>query len=109
MILLSPVIVPAGALLIIAMLPLMALQKTRAWLFPPRPWHPWFAWRPVRCNDWFDDDNYGSWFWLETVERWRGDPDQVEYRAAQRIEAGTDETLQAAQPEGREPGPKDAP
>lgn len=28
---------------------------------------------------------------------------------AQAIEAGTDETLQAAQPEGRERGPKDAP
>jgi hypothetical protein len=33
----------------------------------------------------------------------------VNARLAQRIEAGTDETLQAAQPEGREPGPKDAP
>ncbi len=29
--------------------------------------------------------------------------------AAQRIEARSDETLQAAQPERREPGPKDAP
>lgn len=29
--------------------------------------------------------------------------------AAQRIEAQSDETLQASQPEGREPGPKDAP
>lgn len=28
---------------------------------------------------------------------------------AQGIEAGTDETPQAAQPEGREPGPQDAP
>ena len=31
------------------------------------PWHPWFAWRPVR-TDWY------GWRWLRIVERrgWRG-------------------------------------
>lgn len=31
---------------------------------PPRhePWHPWFAWHPVR-TDWH------GWRWLVTIER----------------------------------------
>ncbi len=31
-------------------------------------WHPWFAWRPVRC---FTDETGDSmcWAWLEIVDR----------------------------------------
>lgn len=28
----------------------------------PRPWHPWFAWRPVKTIS-------REWVWLEWVER----------------------------------------
>jgi len=31
---------------------------------PIGPWHPWFAWRPVRTFD-------GRWTWLRTVKRRR--------------------------------------
>lgn len=36
-----------------------------------RPWHRWFAWRPVHVGD-------GKWVWLETV--WRSlRPDRDHY------------------------------
>lgn len=50
-------------------------------------WHRWFAWRPVRLEDW------ATWAWLETVERswgrngcyshFRGEFETWEYRRAE--------------------------
>jgi len=48
---------------------------------PPRYWHPWFAWRPVKTGHWADAER--QWVWLERIER-RSMPYDwpTEYRAS---------------------------
>ena len=80
----SPIIVPVAVLAaptFIVMGAIMWLQDRIARrLRPGSEYSPWFAWRPVRMNDWFDPGE-GKWVWLERVERrWAGH--YVEYRTA---------------------------
>lgn len=57
---------PVWGLLIVA---LWTDRLWWSWFGPKSTPKPWFAWRPIRFNEWFEDDTYGRWVWLETVER----------------------------------------
>lgn len=66
-ILLAPILLPV----VVIGLPLIFGVIGLAWvwehvLFPPHEWRPWFAWRPVRLDQW-----PAQWAWLETVEKTR--------------------------------------
>ena len=67
MILLSPIAIPLAIIVVPAIFALVGL----AWLwenvlFPAHGWRPWFAWRPVRLDQWPTE-----WAWLERVEKRR--------------------------------------
>jgi hypothetical protein len=70
-ILLAPILVPVAIFGVPVILGLVGFS----WLWdnvllPAHDWRPWFAWRPVRLDQW-----PAQWAWLETVEktRWSGE------------------------------------
>lgn len=78
----SPIIIPAAllcapAFLVVGGFSLLG-ERVRRLFGPTAEWSRWYAWRPVRVNDWFDPCE-GQWIWLEAVER-RLDRGLVEVR-----------------------------
>lgn len=69
-ILIAPVAIPAAVALAAIILPVVpviwAWDKWDTYRFR-KPWHRWFAWRPVKLGAWYDKDR--RWVWLEMVER----------------------------------------
>lgn len=67
-----PVIIPICAVAVpalLVMVPTMWLwYKAERAMRSGKEYGPWFAWRPVRINDWFDPA-VGRWVWLEWIER----------------------------------------
>ncbi len=61
----APIIYPMAGLL-------LAMQWLDDKFAPSTVWSPWFAWRPVRINEpWDEGSDYGKTVWLETIWRKR--------------------------------------
>lgn len=91
MVMLSPIIFPCAALMLVAIVVLspvwFPLHLYRKWL-DRKGWHNWFAWRPI-----FDDGDFftgreARWIWLETVERWVPKNSNAMYRSILTENAG---------------------
>lgn len=71
-ILVAPIAIPCAILLGAIILPLFpifwAWEKWDRYRFR-KPWHRWFAWRPVKTGAWYDKGR--RWVWLEMIERVR--------------------------------------
>lgn len=72
MTLLSPILVPLAAFLVVGLAPMALWEK-----YGPRPkpaeWRPWFAWYPVKVKEEWDGRSFrGTWAWLCKVEHKRG-------------------------------------
>jgi hypothetical protein len=80
--LLSPIIVPVAIIctppLLIAVSCMWLAEKAKQPFRASPDWHTWYAWRPIKINDWFCDNEL-KWVWFEAVER-RGHHSWTEYR-----------------------------
>lgn len=69
-ILIAPIAIPAALAFAVLILPCVPLiwewNKWDDYRFR-KPWHRWFAWRPVKLGAWYDKDR--RWVWLEMLER----------------------------------------
>lgn len=65
--LLAPVILPIVAIAVPPILAMVGLGWIVGKIFPRHDWRPWFAWRPVKFDEWPNN----RWAWLERVERRR--------------------------------------
>ena len=93
--LVAPIAIPAAACLFVLIAP--AIPVIWAWDRWDRyrfrkPWHRWFAWRPVMLGEWFEDER--RWVWLEMVERVRAKyhSEWIYRLPAQAMSAGTAKT-----------------
>jgi hypothetical protein len=85
-------IAPLAAPIAICALPVLLVMVAIAWPVQrycewsqARGWHRWFAWRPVYCGDWWDEDRPRKWVWLETVSRRTWVCGDTEYRWPEQV------------------------